>query len=235
MRFAISATARWAGVVTASPASRGALAAARTRAARRRARRKRADDRRGRSLVVRHKQASAEGRLRRPLIAERGSGRPRWIRLCAAASGEERSRVPRAAWRAPIWHDGGCGVVSVPGSMATDSRLRGRDEETSALDRLLEAVRAGESRALVVRGKPGVGKSALLEYVVERASGCRRGARFGVSSRRWSGYSRGSHQVCAPMLDRLGVPAGSAARCACHGVRPQRAARPDRLRSVWRC
>jgi hypothetical protein len=32
------------------------------------------------------------------------------------------------------------------------------------LDRLIEAVRSGESRVMVVRGEPGVGKTALLEY-----------------------------------------------------------------------
>jgi AAA ATPase domain len=51
--------------------------------------------------------------------------------------------------------------------------LRDRHGECEALDGLLEAVRAGESRALVVRGEPGIGKTALLEYVRERASGCR--------------------------------------------------------------
>ena len=44
--------------------------------------------------------------------------------------------------------------------------LTGRRSECDALDRLIEAVGAGESRALVVRGEPGVGKTALLEYVV---------------------------------------------------------------------
>jgi hypothetical protein len=51
--------------------------------------------------------------------------------------------------------------------------LLGRRSESEALDRLLETVRGGESRVLVVRGEPGVGKSALLEYVAGRASGCR--------------------------------------------------------------
>jgi predicted ATPase len=39
--------------------------------------------------------------------------------------------------------------------------LRGRDNECEALDRLLAAVRAGESRVLVLRGEPGVGMTAL--------------------------------------------------------------------------
>ena len=48
--------------------------------------------------------------------------------------------------------------------------LRGRAEELETLDRLLEAVRAGRSKALVVRGEPGVGKTALLECAMESAS-----------------------------------------------------------------
>jgi predicted ATPase len=66
--------------------------------------------------------------------------------------------------------------------MAVLQVLLDRRNEREALDRLLEAVRAGKGRALVVRGEPGVGKSALLEYVVERASGCRTVRAAGVQS-----------------------------------------------------
>ena len=38
-----------------------------------------------------------------------------------------------------------------------------RRAECGALDRLVDAVRAGESRVLVVRGDPGVGKTVLLD------------------------------------------------------------------------
>jgi hypothetical protein len=113
------------------------------------------------------------------------------------------------------------------GSMATDTRLRGRDDELSALDRLLEAVRAGESRALVVRGEPGAGKSALLEYVVERASRCRQGAPFGVQSEMELAFA-GLHQVCALMLDRLGCLPCPLAMPLPPG-RLQRGARPGSL------
>jgi ABC-type transport system involved in cytochrome c biogenesis ATPase subunit len=43
------------------------------------------------------------------------------------------------------------------------AELKGRRRERDVLDRLIDAVRAGESRAVVVRGEPGVGKTALLE------------------------------------------------------------------------
>ncbi|MDT5276804.1 MAG: hypothetical protein QOG95_3736, partial [Mycobacterium sp.] len=50
------------------------------------------------------------------------------------------------------------------------AQLMGRHIECGLLDRLIDAVRAGESRALVVRGEPGVGKTALLDYLVDHAS-----------------------------------------------------------------
>jgi DNA-binding CsgD family transcriptional regulator len=80
--------------------------------------------------------------------------------------------------------------------------LRGRRSECEVLDRLLEAVRRGESRVLVVRGEAGVGKTALLEYVVERASGCRIARAAGVESEMEIAFA-GLQQLCAGMLDRL--------------------------------
>src|SRR3954453_151535 len=89
--------------------------------------------------------------------------------------------------------------------MASDAPqpgLLGRRHESTTLDRLLEAVRAGESRALVIRGDPGVGKTALLDYVAERATGCRVARAAGVQAEMELAFS-GLHQLCAPMLDRL--------------------------------
>ena len=60
----------------------------------------------------------------------------------------------------------------MPGERAATG-LRGRSAECRALDRLLESARAGLSATLVLRGEAGVGKTALLDYVAERASGCR--------------------------------------------------------------
>ena len=80
--------------------------------------------------------------------------------------------------------------------------LQDRHNECEVLDRLLEAVRGGESRVLVVRGEPGVGKSALLEYLAGRASGCRVARAAGVQSEMELAFA-GLQQLCAPMLDRL--------------------------------
>ena len=63
------------------------------------------------------------------------------------------------------------------------AQLMGRSAECAVLDRFVEAVRGGESRALVVHGEPGVGKTALLEYLAGQASGCRLANAAGIRSR----------------------------------------------------
>ena len=81
-------------------------------------------------------------------------------------------------------------------------RLLGRQSERAALDLLVSAVRAGESRTLVLRGEAGVGKSVLLEYVSERAADCRMLNAVGVEAEMELAYA-GLHQLCAPLFDRL--------------------------------
>src|SRR3954468_13041514 len=80
--------------------------------------------------------------------------------------------------------------------------LLGRRSERQTLDGLLEAVRGGESRALVVRGEPGVGKTALLQYAITSASELRVVRAVGVESEMELAFA-GLQQLCAPMLDRL--------------------------------
>src|SRR5881397_3331584 len=89
--------------------------------------------------------------------------------------------------------------------MASRDRQRGllgRRGECETLDRLLRSVRLGQSRVLVLRGEAGIGKTALLEYVVERASGCRIARAAGVQSEMELAFA-GLHQLCAPMLGEL--------------------------------
>jgi DNA-binding CsgD family transcriptional regulator len=52
------------------------------------------------------------------------------------------------------------------------ARLRGRSRERERLGHLLSCIRSGRSGVLVLRGEAGIGKTALLEHLVERASGC---------------------------------------------------------------
>ncbi len=78
-----------------------------------------------------------------------------------------------------------------------------RVSERDALGRLVEAVQAGQSRALVVRGNPGVGKTVLLDYLAGRAgrAECRVARVTGMQSEMELAYA-GLHQLCAPMLSR---------------------------------
>ncbi|MGH3162040.1 MAG: AAA family ATPase, partial [Streptosporangiaceae bacterium] len=85
---------------------------------------------------------------------------------------------------------------------APEHRLRGRRGERETLDRLVASVRARNSRALVMRGDAGAGKTALLEYLLERAWGCRVVRAAGVESEMDLPFA-GLHQLCAPFLDRI--------------------------------
>jgi DNA-binding NarL/FixJ family response regulator len=80
--------------------------------------------------------------------------------------------------------------------------LRGRAAECSALDALLADVRSGISQALVLRGEAGIGKSALLDYLVAGAGGCRIARAAGVESEMELAFA-GLHQLCTPCLGHL--------------------------------
>jgi Cdc6-like AAA superfamily ATPase len=60
--------------------------------------------------------------------------------------------------------------MSATGEQGVRVPLRGRASECSELDGLLASVRRGESKSLVLRGEAGIGKTALLEYLVGSAS-----------------------------------------------------------------
>jgi len=84
--------------------------------------------------------------------------------------------------------------------------LLDRLPERAALGGLLEAARAGRSGVLVVRGEPGVGKTALLDWAVGSAAGLRVARVAGVESEMELAFAA-LQQLCAPMLDRLaGLP-----------------------------
>jgi hypothetical protein len=80
--------------------------------------------------------------------------------------------------------------------------LLGRRSECAACDALVAAVRQGESRVLVLRGEAGIGKSALLAYLVGAASDLTVVQAIGVESEMELAFAS-LHQFCAPMLDRL--------------------------------
>jgi DNA-binding CsgD family transcriptional regulator len=80
--------------------------------------------------------------------------------------------------------------------------LLDRLQERAALSELLDAARAGRSGVLVMRGEPGIGKTALLDYAVESAAGLRVARVTGVESETELPFAA-LHQLCAPMLDQL--------------------------------
>ena len=84
----------------------------------------------------------------------------------------------------------------------SEPRLRGRRAECDRLDRLISDARAGKSGSLILRGEVGIGKTALLDYLVGHSAGCRIARSVGVESEMELAFA-GLHQLCAPLLDRL--------------------------------
>ena len=80
--------------------------------------------------------------------------------------------------------------------------LWGRGQQCSALDGLLADVRAGRSRVLVIRGEPGIGKTALLGYAAQTARDFQVARAEGVESEMELPFAA-LHQLCGRMLDRL--------------------------------
>jgi DNA-binding CsgD family transcriptional regulator len=85
--------------------------------------------------------------------------------------------------------------------------LLGRESERVRLDEMIAALRSGESRVLILRGDPGIGKSALLDYAASEAADVRVLRAAGVESEMELPFAA-LHQLCAPVLDGLpGLPA----------------------------
>jgi DNA-binding CsgD family transcriptional regulator len=80
--------------------------------------------------------------------------------------------------------------------------LHGRRRECAALDGLLDRVRGGRSAVLVLRGEAGIGKTALLRYLTERAAGFSVARCMGVESEMELAFT-GLHDLCTPMLSHL--------------------------------
>ncbi len=80
--------------------------------------------------------------------------------------------------------------------------LLGRGSECAVLDGSIEDIRRGESRSLVLRGEAGIGKTALLQCLIESAAGFTVVRAVGVESEMELAYAS-LHQLCGPLLDRL--------------------------------
>jgi DNA-binding CsgD family transcriptional regulator/tetratricopeptide (TPR) repeat protein len=94
--------------------------------------------------------------------------------------------------------------------------LYGRDAERSALQGLLNEARASRSGTLVLRGSPGVGKSALLDDAVSRADGMRILRTRGIESESELPFAA-VHQLLRPVwghIEHLPAPQATALRVA---------------------
>lgn len=89
-----------------------------------------------------------------------------------------------------------------PGSAMRTAGLIGRDAETRALAEFVDDVRSGSSRVLVLRGECGLGKTALLQWVVEQAGDCQVLRAAGVEAEMELAFA-GLHQLLVPTLPRL--------------------------------
>jgi DNA-binding CsgD family transcriptional regulator len=94
--------------------------------------------------------------------------------------------------------------------------LIGRESERSAVDALLQSARDERSAALVLRGEPGIGKTALLEYAADRAHDMTVLRCVGIEAEHELPFA-GMHQLVRPCLDlveRLPDPQAAALRGA---------------------
>src|SRR5256885_1071709 len=92
--------------------------------------------------------------------------------------------------------------------------LLGRELETRAIDEALAAARLGKSSRLIIRGEPGIGKTALLDHAVAHAESMRVLAARGVEFEADVPFA-GLHELLHPalgLLDRLPAIQASALR-----------------------
>src|ERR1700730_11406860 len=82
------------------------------------------------------------------------------------------------------------------------SALLGRASEREVLDGLIGDVRQGKSRSLVLCGEAGIGKTALLEYLVDEAPDVTVMRATGVETEMELAFAS-LHELCAPLLDRV--------------------------------
>jgi transcriptional regulator with XRE-family HTH domain len=93
-------------------------------------------------------------------------------------------------------------VLELPDLPVRRPMLLGRGSECAHLDSLLADIRVGQSRSLLLRGQAGIGKTALLEYLVESASDVFVARAAGAESEMELTFAS-LQQLCGPMLNRL--------------------------------
>jgi AAA ATPase domain len=93
-------------------------------------------------------------------------------------------------------------VASLTGSPSINCVLYGREAECALIDSLINRAAEARSGVLVLRGEPGIGKSALLDYAAENRASCHLLRGEGVESEVQLPYAA-LHQLLYPALDRV--------------------------------
>ncbi|WP_199036432.1 ATP-binding protein [Glycomyces salinus] len=102
--------------------------------------------------------------------------------------------------------------MNTPARPAATARtiLYGRDAELDTIHALLDGARIGHGGALVVRGEPGIGKSAIADAAVDLADGFTVLRTLGVEAEHTWSYA-GLQMLLHPLLDRIDhLPAAQA-------------------------
>ena len=96
--------------------------------------------------------------------------------------------------------------VAVAGQAEANYRdasvLVGRSSELEALAEVIDRVRSGGSASLVIRGEPGVGKTVLLDELVNRAHDFRVIRTEGIESEFQLDYAA-LHRAVLPFMDQI--------------------------------
>jgi DNA-binding CsgD family transcriptional regulator len=119
-------------------------------------------------------------------------------------------------------------IPSSPRATADAPALVDRAEERIALESLLEAARGRQSRSLVLRGEPGVGKTALLECAATSASDMRFAWVAGVEAEMELGFAA-VHRLLAPLLDGIDLVPGPQANALATAFGIVAGSPPDRF------
>ncbi|HWH20024.1 MAG TPA: ATP-binding protein, partial [Solirubrobacterales bacterium] len=99
----------------------------------------------------------------------------------------------------------------------TPPRLLGRETETATIDDLISRIRGGRGGALVLRGEPGIGKTALLDAAAERATDATVLRASGVEPERelpFAAVHRMYSDLLVGSIDDLPAPQGAAIKVA---------------------
>src|SRR6516225_274537 len=114
----------------------------------------------------------------------------------------------------------------VPGQQPVP--LVGRRRECAIIDGLLAGARAGAAGALVVRGEPGIGKSALLSYARQQAPPMRVLSASGAEAESDLAFA-GLHELLRPVLGYLGELPGTQSQALAGALGLAPSPQPDRL------